>query len=133
MNVKRYLAAAAAAFVFIFVFEFLWHGQLLGGLYQATQSLWRPQSEMGTFFPLIPLYQALLALVIVFLFTRHYEGKGVGEGVRFGCMIGVLLGIMAASMYVFMPIPVVLALGWFAGAFIVGLGSGVIASLVYRR
>jgi ABC-type transport system involved in cytochrome c biogenesis permease subunit len=133
MNVKRYLAASAAAFVFIFVFEFLWHGQLLGGLYQATQALWRPQSEMGTYFPLIPLYQALLALVIVFLFTRHYEGKGVGEGIRFGCTIGVLLGILSASMYVFMPVPGVLALGWFVGWFIGGLGSGVIASLVYRR
>lgn len=133
MNVMRYLAASVAAFVFIFVFEFLWHGQLLGGLYQATQSLWRPQAEMGTYFPLIPLYQALLALVIVFLFTRHHEGKGIGEGVRFGFYLGILLGIVAASMYVFMPIPGVLALGWFAGSFIVGLGSGVIASLVYRR
>jgi ABC-type transport system involved in cytochrome c biogenesis permease subunit len=133
MNVKRYVAASVATFVFIFVFEFLWHGQLLGGLYQATQSLWRPQTEMGTYFPLIPLYQALLALVIVFLFTRHYEGKGIGEGIRFGFYIGILLGIVAASMYVFMPIPGILALGWFAGSFIVGLGSGVIASLVYRR
>jgi hypothetical protein len=133
MNVKRYLAASAATFVFIFVFEFLWHGQLLGGLYQATQSLWRPETEMGTYFPLIPLYQALLALVIVFLFTRHYEGKGIGEGVRFGCTIGALLGILSASMYVFMPVPGVLALGWFVGWFLGGLGSGMIASLVYRR
>ena len=71
--------------------------------------------------------------VLAYIFTLHYEGKGIGEGVRFGLYIGMLLGSIEIGKYGYMPIPMVLMLSWVLAALLIGLGSGVVLSLVYKR
>lgn len=133
MNIKRYVFAALASFIFVFGFDFIWHGQLLMSTYEQTASLWRPMEDMQAHFSCMLLTQFLLASLISFLFTRHYEGQGIGEGVRFGLIIGLILGVLQAGSYAYMPISLYLAGMWFLCGLLTGLGIGIICSLIYKN
>ena len=131
MNMKRFIFSAIAILVFVFLFEFLVHGVLLQGIYMETAHLWRTQEESPMIFMF--LSQLGFSLMAAFIFTRHFEAKGMGEGVRYGLMIGLLLGSIQVGTYCYMPIPGMLTAAWVLAALVKGLGSGVIASLVYRK
>ncbi len=47
--------------------------------------------------------------------------------------VGVLLGTIEIGKYSYMPVPMMLMLSWVLAALLIGLGSGVILSLVYKR
>lgn len=130
MNTKRYALAAVATFVFVFVLEFLWHGVGMMSLYESTSDVWRPQEETNMAF--LTASQVVYALVIAFIFTRNYEGKGVGEGVRFGLMMGLLVGSIQIGTYAFLPVPLTIPLLWVAAEVVKGIGAGVVLSLTYR-
>lgn len=51
MNTKRWVLAAVAAAVAVTVIESVFHGVVLAGLYQATASVWRPESQMSKLIP----------------------------------------------------------------------------------
>ena len=133
VNIPRFLATTLAGFVFIFGYDFALHGNLLMGIYEQTSDLWRDPEEMKTFFPYMLSTQFFTALLAAFIFTRNYEGKGIGEGLRFGIMLGLLFGVMMSASYAWMPIPTALAGAWFAGGLGMGIGLGVIFSLIYRK
>ena len=132
MNVKRFALAALAVFVFLQAFGFLWHGLLFGHMYEATQSVWRPTTDMNTYFPVAIAGRFVFAVVVAFIFTRHYESRGLGEGLRFGTYIGLLTGVVSFGFYPYLPIPLTLAIMWFAGNVIEGIGMGLFLALVYR-
>ena len=131
MNKQRYAISVLVAFVFIFLYEFLVHGKLLMDLYTQTKELWRPEGEGNMLF--LFASQLGFAAVAAYIFTLHYEGKGVGEGVRFGLCIGMLVGSIEIGTYCYMPIPMVLMLSWVLASLVKGLGTGVVLSLVYKR
>ena len=131
MNKQRYLISVLVVFVFVALYDFLVHGFVLKGIYDQTKELWRPEKEYKML--VMSLSELCFSAVIAYIFTLHYEGKGVGEGVRFGLYIGLLLGAIEIGKYSYMPIPMVLMLSWVLAALLTGLGSGVILSLVYKR
>lgn len=132
MFLKRFIISSVAVFVFIFVFDIVFHGKLLIELYQDTESLWRSPDEMQEYFEWALLSQMLLAIMCVWIFSRHYENKGLGEGARFGLYVGVFMGVLQFGSYPYMPISFVLAMAWFFGAVIQGLGIGLTLSHIYR-
>lgn len=131
MNKQRYVISVFVVFIFVFAFEFLVHGFLLKDLYNQTAQLWRPEEEMKMLFMFMS--QLGISAVIAYIFTLHYEGKGIGEGIRFGLYIGLLLGSINIGAYSYMPISMMLMLSWVLAALLLGLGSGVILSLIYKR
>jgi hypothetical protein len=131
MNKKRYVISLFVVFVFVFLYEFLVHWFLLKDIYTQTAQLWRPEEEMNMFFMFMS--QLGFSAVIAYIFTLHYEDKGIGEGIRFGLCIGLLLGSIDIATYAYMPIPMVLTLSWVLASLLKGLGSGVVVSLVYKR
>lgn len=133
LNLTRYLIMLVVGFIFMFAYDFLVHQHLLGGLYQQTKDLWRPDAEMQANFPLMMVRNLLLIGVIGYIFTRNFEGKGLMEGIRFGIPMGLLLAIMMGSSYIWMPIPQTLALSWAAAGLGLGLGLGIIFSLIYKN
>ncbi len=133
VNIPRFLLSVVAGFIFVFGLDFVVHQNLLVELYEQTKDLWRFEETMAEFFPLYLGHSLLLVVITGFIFTRHFEGKGVCEGLRFGAMIGVLLALMSSCSYIWMPIPLALALGWAVSGFATGLGLGVIYSLIYRK
>jgi len=131
MNKKRYVISSFVLFVFVFLYEFLVHGFLLSDIYMQTAQLWRSEEDYKMIFTLIS--QLGFSAVLAYIFTLNYEGRGIGEGIRFGLCIGMLLGAIEIGKYGYMPIPMVLMLSWVLAALLIGLGSGVILSLVYKR
>lgn len=131
MNKQRYVISVLVTFVFVFLYDFLVHGFLLKDIYAQTKELWRPENEYKML--VMSMSQLGFAAVLAYIFTLNYEGKGIGEGIRFGLCIGMLLGVIQIGKYAYMPIPMVLMLSWVLAALLIGLGSGVILSLVYKR
>lgn len=131
VNIPRFLMSVLAGFVFICVLDFLVHGNLLMNLYNQTGYLWRAPENMVM--PWMIGTQFLTSLIAAFIFTRNFEGKGIQEGVRFGLMLGLLMAVMMSAPYAWMPIPLVLALGWAGAGLATGLGLGIIFSLIYKK
>lgn len=131
MNKQRYVISVLVTFVFVFLYDFLVHGFLLKDIYVQTKELWRPEEEYKMF--VMTMSQLGFSAVLAYIFTLNYEGKGIGEGIRFGLYIGMLLGVIEIGKYSYMPIPMVLMLSWVLAALLIGLGSGVVLSLVYKR
>lgn len=132
MNIKRFIITVLVGFAFVFGFDALWHGHLLMGQYEQTASLWRSTEEMQSYFPYMMLGQFFTTLIIVTIYTRNHEGKGIGEGLRFGLLIGLLLGVLQGSSYAYMPITANIALMWLGGGVLLGLGLGLLCSLIYK-
>lgn len=132
MNNNRYLISVIAGFVFVFIYEFIVHGFLLIPTYAMTPYLWRGQDEMLSLFPISVSVQFIMVAVLCFIFTRHYEDKGIKEGIRFGTMIGLLMGIGSFGMYTYMPISFTLALSWFASILIETIGLGILFAKLYK-
>lgn len=131
MNKQRYVISVLVTFVFVFLYDFLVHGFLLKDIYVQTKELWRPEEEYKMF--VMIMSQLGFSAMLAYIFTLNYEGKGIGEGIRFGLYIGMLLGVIEIGKYSYMPIPMVLMLSWVLAALLIGLGSGVVLSLVYKR
>jgi len=78
------------------------------------------------------------ALVVSFFFTlifsKGYEGKGIGEGVRFGLYAGVLIAVQFAyDSYASYPLPYGLALQWFCYTTVEYIILGAIVAAVFGR
>jgi len=76
------------------------------------------------------------ALVVAFFFTlifsKGYNGTGVGEGVRFGLYAGLLVMIhFAYDSYASYPIPYGLALQWFITGVVQYVILGALVAMVY--
>lgn len=130
------LLAVIAAFVAMFAVDFLYHGMLLRPMYETTAGLWRAESEMQNMWPwCIGLH---LAMAVVFTclyksFCSQCDGQCyVGKGVKLGFKVGLLMGIGAFGMYMMMPMPMNLALGWLFGEVLCGVVVGAAIGMVYK-
>jgi hypothetical protein len=134
MNTTRFALAVIAAFIFVSVLEWFVHGRLLMEAYSATQQLWRPMVEGDmTYFKFLLISQFAQAFMITYIFTRHYESKGLGEGLRFGLYIGLLLVALDLAKYAYMPVDFSLIAAWMGASLVKGLGTGAVLSFVYKR
>lgn len=130
MNTKRFVLSALAFFIVGFLFDMLVHGQLLKQAYLQTAELWRPEGQHK--FGFMIFSQAAFAIMFAFIFTRHAEGKGIGEGLRYGLYIGLLLAALDIGLYCYMPIPLSLALSWTLASIAKGVLGGVVVALIYK-
>ncbi|MCM8775822.1 MAG: hypothetical protein NC930_05680 [Candidatus Omnitrophica bacterium] len=134
MDRKRVWIASLAVFVVIFVAELVLHGIWLKELYEQTSTVWRPMSEMQGMMWIMWVSYFFVSLVFVLIYTKGLEsGKsGLGQGLRYGFLIGFFMAIPAAFIsYVILPIPYVLAVGWFVGTMIEFVLAGMVAGLIY--
>jgi hypothetical protein len=130
MCCKRFIGMVVAGFIFTFIYEYGVHEHLLATMYEETANLWRTPEEMEALCWMgIGARLAIVAL-LAFIFTRNYEGKGMGEGVRFGAYLGLYTGIGQASMYVYSPITMELALAWLSTTVVYTIAMGIIFSLI---
>ena len=120
-----------AAFVFVFVFEFLVHGFLLKGTYEATMSVWRPQEESNMAVAL--LSQFLFAMAGAFFYPIVGDDKGCKKAIPFGFGLGLVLAMPQIATYSYLPIPISISLFWALAAFVKALGSTYIVAKVMSR
>ncbi|RMG47604.1 MAG: hypothetical protein D6718_03180 [Acidobacteria bacterium] len=129
---RRTLAAAAAVFVLWAMLDFVIHGMILRGVYERTERLWRPEGEMRM--GLMYLVLAVAALCFTLVYERFVGRRNVRVAVLYGLLYGVGTGVsMGFGTYSVMPIPQVLAVGWFAGAVVEATAGGLVLGLVIRE
>ena len=135
MNAKTIMTCLATGVVYI-ALEMGLHRGLLAGAYQATSTIWRPQSEMKNLLPIMMLGQVLFGFFFGFIYTRGYEsGKGtLSQGFRYGLMMALMLGPMSGLVwYVVLPIPQNIAFAWAIGGSVQMIILGLVAGAIYKK
>jgi len=129
---KKLLLGFVGVFVVVFVLEFIINNYLMMSIYEQTAGLWRPPEEMKMW--LVIICQLFFAFFFTFIFSKGYEGKGIGEGIRYGLYVTGLMTIPAAYVsYATMPVPYSLALGWFLYGTVENVVAGSVAALVFGK
>lgn len=129
---KKLWLGFVAVFVVLSVCETIISTLLLSSAYQATAHLWRPMAEMKIW--LFYVVYLFIAFFFTLIFSKGYEGKGIGEGLRYGFYVGMMMAVpMAYATYAAMPIPYSLALQWFLYGLVEYLLCGMVVALVYGK
>ena len=106
---------------------------LLSPLYMQIEQLMRPEPEFFGYFHWIVIGELILAFFFCLIFTKGYEGKGIGEGVRFGLLVGIGFGASSALItYAVHPFPGKLILAWVIGYPVEMILAGVIIAAIYK-
>jgi len=133
MNIKRFLLAFVAVYVVYQVLGFLIHGMWLDPVYQSIADVFRPRAQMDSMMWVMFVTSAVLVLMFCYIFTRGYEGRGVGEGARYGLYMGLFFSVAQAfDSYVIYPLPYHLVLKWFLSGMVVFIVMGIVLALVYK-
>ena len=102
-------------------------------VYKQTPQLWRSAAEMDTLTWFMLFKQALLACIVAYIWGLNYEERGPAEGVRFGAVMGLLIGMVQFGSYAWMPISGWLAIWWLVGSVVMGIGLGLILSIIWAK
>jgi hypothetical protein len=132
MNMKRLLLAIVVAFAVVFGTNFLIHGFWLNADYEATKSLWRPETEMHTHFHWMLFAQFLGAATFVIIWAKGFAGRDIATGIIFGLLMGMSQQVWAIMNYVVMPLPGAIATKWFFAGLVQSILLGIITALIYK-
>ena len=90
-----------------------------------------PMNEMKM--PLMYLVTLAYVTCFVLIYAIFIRNKSLLTGIKFGALFGTAAGIsMGFGSFSFMPIPLSLALGWFAGVLVESVVAGTIVGLVVK-
>lgn len=128
---KGMVLGGLAAFVFVFLFEFLVHGFLMKGMYEATMSVWRPPAESNMVVML--LSQFLFGIAVAFLYPIVGPDKECKKAAPFGFGLGLVMAMPQIASYSYLPIPISISLLWAAASFVKAFGSAFIAAKVFNK
>ena len=123
---KNCMKTAGAGVVLVFAMDFVFHGLLMKGIYQASPQLWRAPETMGAYLPYMSLGQVLMALMMAAIFAKGYHGGGWREGLRFGLFFGALDAGKNLITYAVVPYDLSLILAWTGIAFFESIVLGLV-------
>jgi hypothetical protein len=132
MNIPRLILAIVVGFLVIFGTDFLIHGLWMAPDYQATQQLWRPETEMATYRGWMFFAQLLLVFAFVMLWTRWASTAQISCAIGYGFLMGVFSGTWAIIMYVVLPMPCAIACKWFFAGIAQCILLGLVTFFVYK-
>ena len=129
--IKGMILGGVAAFIFVFMFEFMVHGFLMKGMYDATISVWRPQEESSM--PFMFLSQFLFAMAVSFFYPIVGPDKNCKKTIPFGIGLGLVMAMPQIATYSYLPIPLSISLMWAAASFVKAFGTAIIAGKVFNK
>ncbi|MGB5304634.1 MAG: hypothetical protein WBO57_00160 [Gammaproteobacteria bacterium] len=128
---KKTIIAIVAIFIAWSVLDMLIHGILLEEAYKATADLWRPMEDMNM--PLMYLVTLAYTACFVIIYSVFVGNKSAATGIKFGALFGLAAGIsMGFGSYSYMPIPLSLAVSWFAGTLVEAIVAGVLVGVIVK-
>lgn len=128
---KKIIFATIAVFALWFVMDWVIHGMLLMPTYNETASLWRPMEEFKPI--LMWVVNAVSAACLVSIYALFFKEKNLKNGAIYGLLIGISYGAgMGFGTYAYMPIPYILAQGWFWGSVAELTAAGVVMALIVK-
>jgi hypothetical protein len=123
--------ATVVVFVVWEILDFIIHRLILGGAYETTAAMWRPEADMKT--PLMFGVVLVAAFAFVMIYDRLIRKRGVISGLSYGLWFGLAMGIsMGYGTYAVMPIPYAMAATWFWGSIVQGALGGLAVSAIIR-
>lgn len=115
------------------VIGYVVHGIMLADTYTNMWQVLRPQSEIDSLMWVMFISSALYLLLFCYIFTKGYEGKGIGEGLRFGLLMGLFLSIpMSLDQYAIYPISSNIAVIWFVSGVVSFMIAGAVFAAIYK-
>ena len=135
MHRKRVVVTAIVLFVAYMLMAVLVHGLWLGSSYTSLMGeVWRTQADLTAKAWIVHGTTVIFCFAFAYLFARGYRGGGWREGLWFGFVAYFFTGFQAVfHAYATYPLPLELALRWFAAGLPISLILGVLASFVYRE
>ncbi|MCD6373988.1 MAG: hypothetical protein J7L94_00575 [Caldisericaceae bacterium] len=128
---KKFILAVVAVFVAWGILDMIIHGLILEPLYQQSAQLWRPEGEM-----MMGLMYIVSLLSSIFFVWIYYAliNKSMKNALLYGLFYGLATGIsMGYGTYSFMPIPYLLALGWFLGTVLETVVAGALLGWIIKE
>lgn len=132
MSIKRLFLAIVVGWAVIFGTDILVHHFALMPDYEATKSIWRPESEMSSRIYWMFVAQFLGVATFVIIWAKGFAGGSAGTGAFFGLLMGLFQAIWVLTNYVMIPLPGDLAVKWFVSGIIQSVLLGIVTSLVYK-
>ncbi|MEM1178461.1 MAG: hypothetical protein AAGM22_08960 [Acidobacteriota bacterium] len=134
LNRKRIFLAGIVVFLAFGVMGIFVHGFWLGATYSSLMGdVWRTAEDLNSKAWIMHSTALLFSFIYAYLFARGYRGGGWKEGLWFGFVAYFFVGFQAVfHAYATYPIPLELALKWFASGLPMSMLLGVLASLVYK-
>lgn len=134
MNIKRLLLAIVAGYIVIFGTDVLIHHMWMMPDYEATQQLWRPKAEMGSYMGWMIGAQLLFVITFVVLWAMGFAGRtsNIGCAIGYGLLMGLFSGVWAIVLYVILPMPCAIACKWFFAGIAQCILLGIVTLYVYK-
>jgi hypothetical protein len=130
--IKKVLLAGVAIFIAWEAMDFLIHGILLQPYYAAQPNLWRAQGDMKMGVLLLATFIGAIAFAA--LYGYFVKPKALATAVRFGLVWGIGVGVgMGYGTYAVLPIPYVMALGWFLATVVEACVAGALAAVIVKE
>jgi len=130
-NTRVISIGIVASFLAVMLVNFLYHCQLMGGVYQANMSLFRDTETAKDYYPISMLATFLLVSMSTLIFTKGYEKKGYLEGFRFGLLIAFILCSQTLLGFAYSPIYSNFIDIWLIGNLLEGVVIGLTLAAVF--
>jgi len=128
---KKIIISIIVIFIAWSLLDYVIHGMMLQQTYAATAHLWRPMDEMNM--PLMYLVTLAYITCFVLIYAIFIRNKSLFTGIKFGALFGAAAGIsMGFGSFSYMPIPLSLAVSWFAGMLVESIVAGTLAGLILK-
>ena len=133
MNNQKYLIAGLAAGVWIFLYGFVANAIVLADYWAQSSgaALMRPEGQEVMW--AIVVSCLLQGFALAYIFTRGYEGKGIGEGVRFGVLIAWFVAAMYLLWYALQPVALGDSIMGMVVDGVMYVTTGVVLALTYKK
>jgi len=134
MNIIRLSLAIVVAFAVLFVTDLLIHGIWMKPDYRATQSLWRPETEMGSYMGWILCAQLLFVITLVLVWVKGFASSTtrISCAIGYGLLMGLFSGVWAIIMYVVVPMPCSIATKWFFAGIVQTILLALVTFWIYK-
>jgi hypothetical protein len=127
---KKMWLGFIAVFIVFEILDYLLYSVLLGSSMTEMKGMRPDADRLRWVYAVITLVGSFF---FSFIFSKGYEGKGIGEGIRYGTYIGIWLSIgMAYGTYAMIEMPYKLAIQWFILGVIEYIIGGIVLALVYK-
>lgn len=130
-NTGRFIAGGLAIFLIFTVCDFIIHNIILADYYMSIINIWRP--DMMSLMWIMYLCTFIFSFLLMFIFIKGYEDRGIMEGVRFGIMMFLITtGIGSVYQYVVYPLPLSLVIQWLGYGLAEFILAGIAVAAIYQ-
>ncbi|ROL61109.1 hypothetical protein D9V86_07485 [Bacteroidetes/Chlorobi group bacterium ChocPot_Mid] len=129
---KKIIIAWILVFITMGILDWIANSLILMGIYQETESLWRPMEEMKWWVGY--LASLISTFCFVYVYAKFVSPKSMKNSIIYGLFWGIAIGAgMGYGTYAYMPIPYSLAAGWFWSTIVTMTASGLVLGLIIKE